>query len=152
MNINEAIQMKAFKSEWQKAGINLQYTNNWLVNSLKCELKKHDITPQQFNVLRILRGQYPTPVSTSLIRERMMDKMSDASRIVDRLCRQGLVKRAVCSVDKRLVDVLISDKGLAKLEAMDQFEDSMLKLLDNLTEKEAKQLNTLLDKVREGKE
>lgn len=148
MRIEEEIQQPNFENEKHKATVNLMYTNNWVVTKIKGSLKTHEITLQQYNVLRILRGSHPKPISTASIRNRMLDKMSDASRIVDRLVKKDLVKRSTCSGDKRLVDVLISEKGLYLLNEIDQDTNEMTELLENLTEKEAITLNGLLDKIR----
>jgi DNA-binding MarR family transcriptional regulator len=104
---------------------------------------------QQFNILRILRGSL-IPLSTLQIRERMLDKMSDSSRIVDRLIIKGLVKKLICKTDKRLVDVTITSKGLNILEKLDVQEDKMEKIVKALTKSEAKTLNKLLDKIRQS--
>jgi MarR family 2-MHQ and catechol resistance regulon transcriptional repressor len=149
MKIEEEIHQKKFRSEFQKATINLIYTTNWLLNRHKQFLSQFDITQQQFNVLRILRGQYPESISTSAIRERMLDRSSDASRIVDRIHRQGLVEKSVCLADKRLVDVRISQKGLDLLAKIDLKNDEMDHLLGDLNEEEARQLNHLLDRIRQ---
>jgi DNA-binding MarR family transcriptional regulator len=111
--------------------------------------EEHELTSQQFNILRILRGA-GQPISTLQIRQRMLDKMSDTSRIVDRLILKGLAKKTVCITDKRLVDVTITDKGKKLLSRLDEHQDDMDKVLDNLTEDEAKQLNFLLDKIRKA--
>jgi DNA-binding MarR family transcriptional regulator len=148
MRIEDEIQQPNFENEKHKATVNLMYTNNWIVTKIKGSLKTHEITLQQYNVLRILRGSHPKPISTASIRNRMLDKMSDASRIVDRLVKKDLVKRSTCSGDKRLVDVLISEKGLYLLDDIDQDTNEMTELLENLTEKEAITLNGLLDKIR----
>jgi DNA-binding MarR family transcriptional regulator len=148
MKIEEAINQKKFKTEFQKATVNLIYTHNWLNNKFKKFLKTYKITQQQFNVLRILRGQFPEPISTSTIRNRMLDKMSDASRIVDRLCKKGLVERRVCSTDKRLVDVIINEEGLKLLSEIDLHQDTIDIAKNGLTVEEASQLSDLLDKMR----
>lgn len=148
MKIEEAINQKHFRNDWQRATVNLLYTHNWVENKVKTLLKPHGITPQQFNVLRILRGQFPKPVTTSVIRERMLDKMSDASRIVDRLCKKELVERKICPNDKRLVDVVITEKGLKLLKAIDFHTDKLDIAQNNLTQEEAIQLSNLLDKMR----
>ena len=147
MKIEEAIQTKGFYNEWHKASVNLIYTYNWLQEQVKTFLKGYGLTYQQFNVLRILRGAHPTPISTATIRERMLDKMSDTSRIVDRLCQKDLVVRKPCKQDKRLVDVTISDRGLKILEKIDNNSTELDGFL-KLSEKEAVQLNSLLDKSR----
>lgn len=148
MKIEEAINQKQFRNDWQRATINLLYTHNWVENQVKSLLKPYGITPQQFNVLRILRGQFPEPLTTSVIRERMLDKMSDASRIVDRLCRKGVVERKTCPMDKRLVDVLITETGLKLLQDIDKEEIRLDIAQNHLTAEEAVQLSNLLDKMR----
>lgn len=141
-------QLRNFRNEYQKAIINLIFTNNWLSEKIKEYLDKEDITPQQFNILRILRGSFPEPLSTLQIRERMLDKMSDTSRIVDRLVVKDLVKKSSCKTDKRLVDVLITDKGKKLLDKLDAKSNEMDGILSHLSETEAKTLNKLLDKTR----
>ncbi len=111
-----------------------------------------DITSQQFNILRILRGSFPQPLSTLQIRERMLEKMSDTSRIVDRLIVKGLVKKVTCKNDRRLVDVVITDKGKKLLERLDTKQAEMDAVLSNLSEKDANILSDLLDKIRDGAE
>lgn len=148
MRIEEEIHQKKFRNEYQKASINLIYTHNWLTTKQKRFFNQYDITPQQFNVLRILRGQYPGSISTSSIRERMLDRSSDASRIVDRIHKQGLVEKKICPTDKRLVDVSISEQGLKLLEKIDEQIDEMDKTFGNLSVEEAEELNRLLDKIR----
>ena len=128
--------------------INLLYTYGWTLEKIKSFLAQEDITHQQFNILRILRGAAPEPLSTLQIRERMLDKMSDTSRIVDRLVAKELVKKVTCPKDKRLVDVTITDKGLKLLKKLDATSDHMDEVMNNLSEKEAEMLSTLLDKLR----
>jgi DNA-binding MarR family transcriptional regulator len=103
----------------------------------KAIFDSEDITSQQFNILRILRGSFPQPLSTLQIRERMLEKMSDTSRIVDRLITKGLVKKVTCKTDRRLVDVIISDKGKKLLERLDIRQDEMDDVLGNLSEDDA---------------
>ena len=148
MKIEEAINQKKFKNNWQKATLNILYTNNWIQNQVKLFLKPYGVTQQQFNVLRILRGQFPEPLTTSVIRKRMLDNMSDASRIVERLYKKGLVERQICPADKRLVDVLISEKGLNVLAAIDENSEKLDFSKTSLTEGEALLLSDLLDKLR----
>ena len=116
---------------------------------MRLYLKPYKITAQQFNVLRILRGQHPNPISTNEIRNRMLDRMPDTSRIVDRLHKQGLLERKTCKADKRLVDVCITEAGLKLLADIDKtIGDNIGKSLPGLTEAEAKTLSDLLDKAR----
>ncbi|MGZ3767841.1 MAG: MarR family winged helix-turn-helix transcriptional regulator [Mucilaginibacter sp.] len=148
MNIEEEIQSTKFEDNLHKAVINLTYTYGWLNNALRCHFEKHNLTNQQFNVLRILRGQYPKPATVNMIKERMLDKMSDASRIVDRLVQKGLVSRCTNNKDRRAVDIRISDAGLDILSKMDvEFKTKEI-LKNNLTEEEAGKLSDLLDKLR----
>ena len=147
MSLEKDINQPKFRTEHQKVIINLIYTYNWMNERLKSFFDKEDITPQQFNILRILRGA-AKPISTSQIRQRMLDKMSDTSRIVDRLITKSLVKKMVCPGDKRMVDVTITAKGKKLLEKLDAFELTMDAIAGSLTEADAKNVNKLLDKMR----
>lgn len=149
MGIEQDIHQKTFASARQKAMINLIYSYGWLIEQIKTFLSKEDITHQQFNILRILRGE-GGPLSTLQIRERMLDKMSDTSRIVDRLVVKDLVKKVTCPKDKRLVDVTITEKGLKLLKKLDNESEHMQHIMDGLSENEATQLSHLLDKIRNG--
>jgi len=152
MGIEKDIQQSKFRNAHQKASINLIYTMAWVKDKTKEIFDAEDITSQQFNILRILRGSFPQPLSTLQIRERMLEKMSDTSRIVDRLILKGLVKKVVCKNDRRLVDVIITDKGKKLLERLDSRQDEMDQVLGNLSEKDANILSDLLDKIRDGAE
>lgn len=152
MSIENDIKQGRFRNVYQKASINLIYTLAWMRDKNKSFFESEDITPQQFNILRILRGSFPQPLSTLQIRERMLEKMSDTSRIVDRLITKGLVKKVTCKTDRRLVDVIIADKGKKLLERLDVRQDELDHVLTNLTEEEANQLSNLLDKIREKAE
>ena len=147
MSIEKDISQAKFRNEHQKGVINLIYTYNWMNEKMKDFFDREKITGQQFNILRILRGA-GKPISTLQIRQRMLDKMSDTSRIVDRLILKGLAKKTMCPADKRLVDVSITDKGKKLLEKMDVYENEMDAIFGNLSSAEAKTLNTLLDKIR----
>ena len=148
MGIAEDIKQKSFKSEFHKGIINLLYTTSWFNERQNKFFKQYDLTGAQFNVLRILRGQHPTPVTVNLIIERMLDRMSNASRIVDKLEKKNLVKRTQCKNDRRAVDVVISDSGLELLKKMDTEMEVWQNQQRNLTEEESAQLNQLLDKMR----
>jgi len=149
LKLEDEIQQKKFKNETQKLAINLTYTHNWLNAHYSAMFRTSDITMQQFNVLRILRGQYPNPCSVKLIKERMLDRMSDASRIVDKLKAKGLVDRRECPVDRRSVDILITDKGLDLLKSMDNVDENFKSVFKTLTDEEMRTLNHLLDKLRD---
>lgn len=152
MSLEKDIQQGKFRNEFQKATVNLLYTVGWLKERIKLIFDEESITHQQFNILRILRGSFPQPISTQTIRDRMLEKMSDVSRIVDRLVVKGLVKKVISERDRRLVDVLITDKGRKLLERLDLRESEIDGVIKGLTEKEAAQLNQLLDKIRQGRE
>ena len=149
MSIDKDINQSNFKSEYQKAIVNLIFTYNWTTEQLKNIFDEEGLTLQQFNILRILRGSQAA-LSTLQIRERMLDKMSDTSRIVDRMIIKGFAKKAICKTDKRLVDVTITAKGLKLLEKMDKQENKMEAIFESLSQTEAKTLNKLLDKIRQS--
>lgn len=148
MGIDKEIQTQNFRNEFQKVGVNIIFTANWFTERFKQILDDYDITNQQFNILRILRGS-KRPLSTLQIRDRMLDKMSDTSRIVDRLVKKELVEKTICEADKRLVDIRITDKGLALLLELDNRNEDTDSLLKGLNLEEAQQLNHLLDKLRD---
>ncbi len=148
MGISLAMQQTSFRNENQKVMTNVIYTSNWFQERVKKILEHEDITPQQYNILRILRNS-KTPLSTLQIRERMLDKMSDTSRIVDRLVLKNLVDKKVSSTDKRLVDITLNDAGNALLERLDLQNEQIDSLTGSLSEDEAKTLNLLLEKIRE---
>ena len=147
MGIEQDIQQASFRNEFQKMGINLLFTANWLNEQIGKILSEEGVTQQQYNILRILRGS-ATPLSTLKIRERMLDKMSDTSRIVDRLIAKELVLKNTCEKDKRLVDITLSPKGLDLVDQLDQFNDRIDALLKGINESEAATLNQILDKIR----
>ncbi len=148
MSLDEDIRQSSWKSEFSKVVVNLLFTSNW-VNERQFRLfKPFDLTLPQYNVLRILRGQYPNPCTVNLIIERMLDRMSNASRIVDKLEKKGLVIRSQCKDDRRAVDVTISAKGLDLLSQIDESLESWEGNIRNLSDEECAQLNSLLDKFR----
>lgn len=148
MKIEDEIkQTKKFKSEHQRLVVNIMFTSSWLYRTHGQFLKSFGISPEQFNVLRILRGQYPKCANNQLITERMIDKSSNSSRIVEKLKQKGLVDRKENKDDRRHVDITITQKGLALLEKID-LENNDFFLKENISEKEAAQLNDLLDKLR----
>lgn len=152
MGIEKEIQQAKFRNVHQKAALNLIYTVGWMRDKTRHIFESEDITSQQFNILRILRGSFPQPLSTLQIRERMLEKMSDTSRLVDRLVAKGLVKKLTCKKDRRLVDVIITETGKKMLERLDKKQDEIDSILGNLSEKDANILSDLLDKLRDGAE
>jgi DNA-binding MarR family transcriptional regulator len=151
MSIEKDINQSKFRDEWHKASVNIIFASNWVLEQQKKHFDRGNLTAQQYNMLRILKGS-PTPLSTLQIRERMLDKMSDTSRIVDRLVTKGLVEKKVNQLDKRLVDVVISIKGRELIDWMDNYAYEIDDVLKNLSTEEATQLNLLLDKARMRKE
>jgi len=149
MGISEEIKQKKFKSEFNKAIVNLIFTSNWLNEQHYKIFKKYGLTVPQYNVMRILRGQHPRPVTVNTIINRMLDRMSNASRIVDKLEKKKLVIREQNKSDRRAVDVIISDKGLDLLKQMDIAIDEWEDKNQNLSNDDYKLLNQLLDKFRE---
>ena len=147
MGIEQDIQQPNFRNEFQKMGINLLFTANWLNEQIGKMLSDEGVTQQQYNILRILRGS-TMPLSTLKIRERMLDKMSDTSRIVDRLIAKELVVKNTCEKDKRLVDITLSPKGLDLVDQLDQYNERIDALLKGINESEAQLMNQILDKIR----
>src|SRR5690606_3988289 len=146
--IEEAIQQKEFKDQFNKAVVNLIYTHSYLVTAQSVLFKPHDLSPEQYNVLRILKGQNGVPTTVSSIQDRMLNKMSNASRLVEKLKMKGLVERTECPADRRQVDILITEKGIELLKTIQkQVEENNVQYI-NLTNEEAVQLNDLLDKLR----
>jgi DNA-binding MarR family transcriptional regulator len=149
MEIEKEIKQTSFRNEYQKVLMNLVFSSNWLIEKIRRILDKEGVTHQQYNILRILRGS-PSPLSTLQIRERMLDKMSDTSRIVERLIKKGLADKKLCPYDKRLVDVTLTAQGLELLDRLNTLNDEIDAVASALTTEEAKTLNTLLDKLREN--
>jgi len=148
MKIEDEIKQSKFHSEYQKLAINILFTNQWLTTNTTKILKPFGISPQQYNVLRILKGQSPNAISVSNIMDRMIDKMSNTSRLVEKLRQKELIERVTCEKDRRQVDVKITKKGLDLLEKVKTEMNAFKTISNNLTEKEAKTINELLDKMR----
>lgn len=149
MKIEHEIKQSSFKDEYQKLYINLIYTAGWLEVRQAKRFKVYGVSLPQYNVLRILRGQHPKPASVNLLIDRMLDKTSNASRIVDKLEAKKLVTRTPCPHDRRTVDIRITEKGLQLLLEMDEVASLKNTGLHNLSPEEATKLNLLLDKIRD---
>jgi DNA-binding MarR family transcriptional regulator len=148
MGISEDLKQSIFQSESQKAIVNAIYTGNWIVQQQQELLKPFGLTVQQYNVLRILKGQQGNPMTVLAITERMLDKMSNASRLVDKLLEKKLVLRRECPQDRRAVDILILPAGLDLLKEVDQIQQDWGKHFDALGIKRLEELNQLLDEFR----
>lgn len=123
------------------------YSHGWLIEQMRLFFNPFDITLKQYNILRILRGA-EGPLTTSIIRDRMIDKMSDTTRLIDRMIKKNWVIKRICTEDRRLVDVEITDEGLAKLTEIEQNETKITEVLRYLSAEEAVVLSKLLDKMR----
>ena len=148
MSLEEDIKQERFLSEHQKAAINLLYTGGWLYYINAVHLKKFGITPEQFNVLRILRGSHPKKLMLASITSRMLDKSSNATRLVEKLRQKNLVEREICENNRRQVDINITEKGLLLLKKIDSEESNWINTLKNISKPEAVELNRILDKLR----
>ena len=147
--LEDEIKQEKFKSSYHKLMLNLIFTGNWIQSAHARHLKQFGLSTQQFNILRILRGQHPDPATVNLLQERMLDRMSNASRLVEKLRRKGLLERHTCPNDRRAVDIVITQKGLALLDEIDDLDDGVGEQLADISESEARRLNAMLDKIRE---
>ncbi|MCO6500444.1 MAG: MarR family transcriptional regulator [Vicingus serpentipes] len=148
MKLEEELKQDKFKSEYQKAILNILFTGNWLESDSSRILKPFGLSPQQYNVLRILKGQGDNAISVNDIMSRMIDKMSNASRLVEKLRQKELIERVICEHDRRQVDVRITKKGMGLLEKANKEMTSFTLLKSKISEKEAKLLNEILEKIR----
>ena len=146
--IEQEIQQKNFKSPQQKAVINLIYTANWLQSRQQAIFKPFGITGQQFNILRVLRGQFPESISATELKSRMLDQNSDVSRLLDRLAGKKLIIKKTCPKDKRASDVFITGEGIRLLKEIDKLQKEIDSVL-SLSSPEAEQLSDLLDRSRQ---
>lgn len=148
MEIEQEIKQNKFKDEIHKLMINQLFTGKWITNLIAKQLKPFGLTNQQYNVLRILRGQGNNYISVNAISDRMIDKMSNVSRLIDKLVDKNLVQRKVNKDDRRQADIIINQKGLDLIRAIEEAEGDLKSNFKSLSEEEAKQLNSLLDKLR----
>ncbi|GAB2788426.1 MarR family transcriptional regulator [Rhabdobacter roseus] len=150
MSIETDIKQKKFRNPYHRMAINLIYTSNWLMYKQLDVFREYSITTQQYNVLRILRGQHPKPIRVNAIAERMLDKTSNASRLVDKLLSKGLLERNECPNDRRAVDVVITEQGLELLKKLDPVISEWEENLHSLTPEEADLISSLLDRLRDS--
>ncbi len=148
MSLEQDIKQEKFKHEYEKLAINILFTASWLSNKNAIRLRPHSITAEQFNVLRILRGSYPKKLMLAEITSRMIDKNSNATRLVEKLRQKALLTREICERNRRQVDITITDKGLLLLKDIDAEMDAWLDSLSAITTAEAQELNRILDKLR----
>ena len=148
MGIEKEISYHQFRSEYEKILVNIYYTNNWLFEKYEQTLSKYNLTAQQFNVLKILFASYPKPIMISNIKERMLDKNSDRTRIVDRLLSKNLISRRRDQSNRRKVIVKLNVIGYHLMVKMNKEVEVFENLVTHLSPKEATSLNMLLDKIR----
>ncbi|SHN22954.1 MarR family winged helix-turn-helix transcriptional regulator [Chitinophaga sp. CF418] len=149
MRIEQAINQRKFKDDYHKIVVNLLYTGNWLRDALGASLKEHGLLPQHYNALRIIKGRHPEPVSAGDIKEVMLDKASDVTRLLDKLEKLEYVHRRLCPHNRRKMDISITPQGLKLLSDVDILMDTFYEdLADRITEEEAASLSDLLDKIR----
>ncbi|HBH24180.1 MAG TPA: MarR family transcriptional regulator [Cytophagales bacterium] len=148
MKLEEEIRQKTFKDPFIKAVININFTSVWLNARQNQVIKPYGISIQQFNILRILKGQYPNTAPLKLLTERMIDKMSNTSRLVEKLRTKNLVERHICPDNRRQVDIIITEKGLELVNEVSDVLDRLFAEINKLSDDEAEELNRLLDKIR----
>lgn len=148
MGLERDIKQAKFTSEQHKALVNILYTSSWLNNRNSAFFKKYNISPEQFNVLRILRGSHPHPMRLADITSRMIEKNSNCTRLVEKLRQKELVDRKLCEANRRQVDISVTPRGLKLLGNIDKEHDKELSLQKTLTKVEAAELNRILDKLR----
>jgi DNA-binding MarR family transcriptional regulator len=148
MSLEQDIWQEKFESEFHKAAVNILFTSGWLYHINSLRLKSHGVTPEQYNVLRILRGSHPKALMLAEITCRMIDKSSNATRLVEKLRQKNLVRRDVCENNRRQVDIVITPKGLEVLGKIDKESDDWISTLKNISKSEAQELNRILDKLR----
>lgn len=148
MILEKEIQQTKFSSKKQKATLNIIFTAGWLRCNQTRLFKSYGISGEQYNVLRILRGQRGNPIGVNGIQERMLDKNSNASRLIDKLKEKNLVERVGCKSDRRSVEIFITDAGKELLTQLDSVIEEQESKMIMLSEEESSQLNELLDKLR----
>ena len=148
MKIEDEIQ-SSFKNQYQKAGVNLVYTGNWYIYYSAVFFKRFNLTGSQYNILRIVRGAN-RQVSIKYIKERMLDRVSDVSRVAEKLKNRGLIARAESEMDRRLVDISITPAGIELLETIEPELKQLDKFFTHLTDSELADFNRLMNKIREA--
>ena len=151
MSLKEDIRQERFESDQHQAAVNILFTSRWLYNLQAHHLKDFGITPEQFNVLRILRGSHPRAMKLADITCRMIDKSSNASRLVEKLRQKRMVSQKICPTNRRQVDIHITAQGLRTLKAIDKSMTEWSAILGGISAREARSLNRTLDKIRRNR-
>lgn len=150
MSIEKAIKQKRFTNPYHKIIVNITYTASWLMNKQIEILRPLDLSPQQYNVLRILKGSFPEPMRVQDISERMLDKTSNTSRLIDKLVLKKWVDKKISRDDKRAVDIVINEAGIELLSRATPLVISLEALLHQVEPEEVEKLSGLLDRMRGG--
>jgi len=148
LKLEEAIKQKRFESPQIKAMLNIMYTSNWLMGEFRDIYKPYGITPQQYNVLRILRGKHPESVNPSEIKEVMLDKNPDITRLCDRLLAMGLIGRSIDAENRRKMNIVITDQGLHMLAQIQPLLGERQALILSRAGLDYGLLSDLLDELR----
>lgn len=148
MSLEQDLKQGRFTNDYEKMLVNILFTGSWLANLNTTRLRPFGVTPEQYNVLRILRGSHPKPLMLADITRRMIDRSSNATRLVEKLRQKSLVKREVCKDSRRQVDISITDAGLEVLSSVDQGRDKWLEPLKVINQNEVEELNNILDRLR----
>ena len=148
MGLEQDLKQEKFTNEYEKLVVNVLFTSSWLANLNASRLRPFGVTPEQYNVLRILRGSHPKPMMLADITCRMIDRNSNATRLVEKLRQKGFVKREICENNRRQVDISITGTGLEILQRIDMGRDKWLENLKTIPKNEAEELNNMLDKLR----
>lgn len=148
MKLEDEIRQARFTSSKQKATLNIIFTAAWINTRIRDLLKPYDLTPQQYNVLRILKGRHPNSANPGEIKEVMLDKNPDLTRLCDRLSKSGLISRTIDRSNRRKMNIRISEKGMNMLETLQPIMQSVDNSLLTLSDKESEALSDLLDKLR----
>lgn len=148
MGLEQDLRQERFDNVYEKMVVNILFTGSWLSNLNASRLKPFGLTPEQYNVLRILRGSHPKPMMLADITSRMIDRNSNATRLVEKLKSKEFVNREICKTNRRQVDISITESGLAVLAKIDEGLEQWLQILKTIPQSEAEQLNNMLDKLR----
>ncbi len=148
MTLEQELKQERFTNDYEKMVVNILFTSSWLSNLNASRLKPFGLTPEQYNVLRILRGSHPKPMMLADITCRMIDKNSNATRLVEKLRQKGFVKREICENNRRQVDISIMETGLEILQEIDNSREQWLENLKTIPKSEVEELNNMLDKLR----
>lgn len=148
VSLEKELHQEQFRSEAERAFVNLIFTASWFQNRFQAFLKPFGLTPQQYNILRILRGQKEKPISLNAVKNRMLEPNSDTSRIIDRMVRKGIIDRKPCAHDRRQVDLTLTAKGHELLDRVGFDLDPVIGSIHCLGHEEQQALSGLLDKLR----